>query len=173
MDPAKWRMTEASTWNASSQEWCDQSQRKHGRRYGYNACISRGRGALNLALFFDVKGMKAVALGPWFVKFYTMELIGTPDTESDRSCRLQSLKSHQSCPIVERITWESLESILLSLGDLEYVVFFIMCAFVLVILEHSLTVMVWWNWLMFTAHLQTWLWKVAHSISWSIISTSS
>lgn len=71
-----------------------------------------------------------------------MELIGTPDTESDRSCRLQSLKSHQSCPIVERITWESLESILLSLGDLEYVVFFIMCAFVLVILEHSLTVMV-------------------------------
>ena len=53
-------MTEASTWNASSQEWCDESQRKHGGRYGYNACISRGRGALNLALLFDVKGMKAV-----------------------------------------------------------------------------------------------------------------
>lgn len=102
-----------------------------------------------------------------------MELLGTPDTESHRSCRLQSLKSHQSCPIVERITWESLESILLSLGDLEYVVFFIMCAFVLVILEHSLTVIGWWNWLMFTAHLQTWLWKVAHSISWSVIAQAA
>lgn len=65
MDPAKWRMTEASTWNASSQEWCDESQRKHGGRYGYNACISRGRGALNLALLFDVKGMKAVPFESW------------------------------------------------------------------------------------------------------------
>lgn len=81
MDPAKWWMTEASTWNASSQEWCDESQRKHGRRYGYNACISRGRGALNLALLFDLKGMKAVPfdswlkhIGPWFVKFKSWNL---------------------------------------------------------------------------------------------------